>query len=221
MNTSVDVQLVPTTVHGRMLVRAAQTAASRGVLVGFHGYLESAAIQMDRLVAIPESRAWTLVSIQALNRVYLGRTREIGAGWMTREDREVAIADNLAYIDAALDSVPHDEATRFVYAGFSQGAAMAFRSAVRGRRPGAGVIAIGGDVPPELFDGPASVFPTVLLGRGADDDWLTQASLDADVAKLTARGAAVRRLVYDGAHEWTAGVSAAAGAFLEGLSLKL
>ncbi len=218
MNNEADVRLIPTTVHGRILVRDAQAGASRGMLVGFHGYMESAAIQMDRLIAIPGARAWTLVAIQALNRVYLGRTHDIAAGWMTREDREMTIADNINYVDAALDSVPHDGRTRIVYAGFSQGVAMAFRAAVRGRRPGSGVIAVGGDVPPELLADSSSVFPAVLLARGERDDWFTQPKLDADVAALTARGVAVRPLVYEGAHEWNAAATAAAGEFLQALA---
>ena len=60
---------------------------------------------MDRLEAIPGSSAWTLVSIQALHRFYRGRTDDVVASWMTREDRDEAIADNLAYISAALDQV--------------------------------------------------------------------------------------------------------------------
>ncbi len=215
----VSVQLVPAVVHGRMLVREAGAAASRGVLVGFHGYMETAAIQMDRLIAIPGSRAWTLIAIQALNRFYVGRGREVVAGWMTREDREAAIADNINYVDAALDGVPHDERTPFVYTGFSQGVAMAFRAAVRGRRRGRGVIAIGGDVPPELLADATASIPATLVARGRTDEWFTRARLDADVAALAARGVAVRPLVYEGAHEWTDAVTAAAGAFLDALSL--
>ena len=159
MTDDVDVRLIPTLVHGRVLVRGAHAAAAKGLIVGFHGYMESAALQMERLAAIPGARGWTLVAVQALNRFYQGRTERVVAGWMTRQDREAAIADNINYVDAALDSVPHDEATRVVYAGFSQGVAMAFRAAVRGRAPGAGVIAIGGDVPPELLADPSSAFP--------------------------------------------------------------
>jgi predicted esterase len=217
MTPEIDVRLIPTMVHGRVLVRDAQAGRSRGILVGFHGYMESAAIQMERLVAIPGARAWTLVAVQALNRFYQGRGEQVVAGWMTREDREAAIADNIDYVDAALDSVPHDDLTHVVYAGFSQGVAMALRAAVRGRRPGLGVIAVGGDVPPELLADSSSVFPVVLLARGERDDWFTQPKLDADIAALTARGVAVRPLVYEGTHEWNDAVSAAAGEFLQAL----
>lgn len=209
-----EVHLIATQTHGRVLIRPARAAAARGVLVGFHGYVENADVQMERLASIPGASSWTLVSVQGLHRFYRGRTEDVVASWMTRQDREAAIADNVEYVDAALESVPHDGATRIVFSGFSQGAAMAFRAALLGRRRAAGVIAIGGDVPPELLADPTLRFPPVLLARGERDAWLTQPKFDADVAALTARGVDVRPLIFDGAHEWNDAVSLAAGRFL-------
>jgi predicted esterase len=207
---------VPTLTHGRVLVRAARAAAARGVLVGFHGYMENAAIQMARLEDIPEASGWTLVSIQALHRFYRGRSEEVVASWMTREDRDLAVADNLGYVAAALDGVPHDGDTRIVFAGFSQGVAMAFRAAVRGPFAATAVIAVGGDVPPELLQDTSLTFPRVLLLRGDRDEWYTQAKFDTDIAALTARGVRLEHASYDGGHEWTPAVATTAGALLKG-----
>lgn len=209
--------LIPTLTHGVVLVRAARAAATRGLLIGFHGYAETAAMQMERLEGIPGSERWTAVSIEGLHRFYRGRSQDVVASWMTRADREIAIADNLAFIDAALDQVPHDAGTRIVYAGFSQGVAMAFRAAVLGRAPAAGIIAVGGDVPPELLRDHSVRFPSVFVARGARDEWLTEAQFDADCDALSRRATAVHTLAHDGAHEWNTEVATAAGAFLEAL----
>jgi len=213
-----DVHAVPTMTHGRVLVRDARVAARKGLLVGFHGYMESAKTQMDRLQAIPGATDWTLVSIQGLHRFYRGRSEEVVASWMTREDRELAMADNLAYVAAALDQVPHDRSTRVVYTGFSQGVAMAFRAGVLGPLPASAIVAVGGDVPPELAGDETLRFPAVLLARGSRDDWFTEAKFDKDVAALKARGMTFEPLVYDGAHEWNAEISDAIGSFLSKLS---
>ena len=212
--TEIKVHVVPTLIHGRVLVREARAVAQKGILVGFHGYMENAPIQIERLEAIPGSSAWTLVAIQGLHRFYRGRTEDIVASWMTREDREEAIADNLGYVSAALDHVPHDESTQVVYTGFSQGVAMAFRAAVLGTARAVGIAAVGGDVPPELLENTGRRFPAVLFTRGSRDEWLTQPRFDRDVAALTARGVALTAKVYDGGHEWNAEVSAAIGEFL-------
>jgi len=212
----IEVHSVPAMTHGRVLVRPARAAAARGVLVGLHGYMENASIQMTRLQAIPGTAAWTLVAIQALHRFYRGRSEDVVASWMTREDREDAIADNLAYVAAALDLVPHDDRTRIVYAGFSQGVGMAFRASVRGRDRASGVIAVGGDVPPELLADGAVEFPPILLLRATRDDWYTSAKHETDVAALSARGVKFHSVVYDGVHEWNAAVAEEIGAFIRG-----
>src|SRR4029450_10039433 len=134
--------------HGRVLVR--DVGSPRGLFVGFHGYAETAEVQMERLAAVPGADGWTLVAAQGLNRFYRGRTQDVVAGWMTRQDRSDAIRDNVAYVDNVI------EATRIgsepiVFAGFSQGVAMAFRAAVLGSARASGVIAVGGDIPPELL----------------------------------------------------------------------
>jgi len=196
-----------------VLVRRA--ARPRGVIAGFHGYLENAVIQMTRLESIPGADRWTLVSVQALNRVYRGRSQEVVASWMTRQDREAVIADNIAYSAAAVRAASDTMSARVIYAGFSQGGQMAFRAAVRGDALPLGVICVGADVPPELLADPAARFPPVLLVRGRTDEWYTQVKHDADAAALRARGVDVLPLVVDTGHDWTAEISAAAGAWLD------
>jgi predicted esterase len=208
-----DVHLIPAVTHGRVLVRAAHGTPA-GVLVGFHGYGENADIQMERLDSIPDGANWTLVSVQALHSFYRGPAQQVVASWMTRQDREVAIADNIEYVNAVLDSVPHEASATIVYAGFSQGVAMAFRAAVRGRHRAAGVIAVGGDVPPELLQDVQATFPPVVLARGMCDELLTADRFRADLKALAARHGRVRAHEYDGAHEWNASVAEAAAEFL-------
>jgi len=199
--------------HGRVLVR--DVDSPRGLLVGFHGYAETAETQLERLAAVPGTDAWTLVAAQGLNRFYRGRTQDVVAGWMTRQDRDDAIRDNVAYVDNVIEAT-RNGSEPIVVAGFSQGVAMAFRAAVLGRAGVNGVIAVGGDIPPELLAGSASAspFPRVLLIHGATDDWYTAKKLDADMSALRARGEEPEAFTHDGGHEWTADVAMAAGDFL-------
>jgi predicted esterase len=197
--------------HGRVLVR--DVDSPRGLLVGFHGYAETAEAQLERLTAVPGMDAWTLVAAQGLNRFYRGRTQDVVAGWMTRQDRDDAIRDNVAYIDNVIDAT-RTGSEAIVFAGFSQGVAMAFRAAVLGKARAIGVVAVGGDVPPELLAGSVSPFPRVLLIRGATDDWYTAKKLEADISALRARGADPEAFTHDGGHEWTGDVARAAGKVL-------
>ena len=150
-----DTRTISTGTHGRYLVDIPEP--SRGTLVGFHGYQESAAITFDVLRQIAAERSIGVVSIQGLHRFY-SRSNDVVASWMTKEDRELAIADNVAYVANVLAAVADEYGiTRpLIYAGFSQGAAMAYRAAVLGQRQCDGVIALAGDVPPDVA--PLAVF---------------------------------------------------------------
>src|SRR5580698_502066 len=140
---------IATATHGRYLVIPSAVSGPAPLLVGVHGYGEDAETQLERLRAIPGSASWIIVSIQGLHRFYERRTNRVVASWMTRQDRESAIADNIGYVQNCLDAVSAEwPATRqIVFAGFSQGVAMAFRAATQFE---GGVIAVGGDIPPEL-----------------------------------------------------------------------
>jgi predicted esterase len=207
---------IATTIHGRYLVQPAATHGPAPLVAGFHGYAESAETQLERLRAIPGADRWTLVSIQGLHRFYQRRTDQVIASWMTRQDRELAISDNCAYVSAVIEA---EWAGRLgsrgvVFAGFSQGVAMAFRAAGHSARPIAGVIAAGGDIPPEIERHALARIPHVLLLRGVRDEWYTRQKFEHDQARLRDAVVDVTALEFDGGHEWTAAAVAAASRFL-------
>ena len=187
------------------------------MLVGFHGYGEGADIQLERMRRIPGADRWLLVSIQGLHRFYQRRANEVVASWMTRQDREHAIADNLAYASAVIDAVEREYpgGSRLVLTGFSQGVAMMFRAAAASSRPVDGVIAVGGDVPPELGPAVLARVRRALVCHGARDEWYTEAIFGRDVQRLREAGVTVRPLEFGGGHEWSDAVVQAASLFLD------
>ena len=203
--TDFDVRTIAATVHGRFLVR---DGPPERLLVGFHGYGETADVHMPELEQIPGIERWTAVAVQALHPFYMNRTGAIVASWMTSLDRELAIEDNRAYVRAIVEEFPPPR--QLVFLGFSQGVAMAYRAAAGSSA--SGVIALGGDVPPELFDSPLRL-PPVLIGRGTREEWYTAEKLEKDVTLLSAV-TTVSTCIYDGGHEWTAEFREAAGRFL-------
>jgi predicted esterase len=206
---------IETTTHGRYLVDSPGPGAP--LLVGFHGYAETADNEFARLRSIEGSERWTLVAIQALHRFYRGRTRDVVASWMTSQDRELAIADNVAYTSKVIESVAHEwsVALPLVVSGFSQGVAMAYRCATSLSRPVSGLIALAADVPPELDESRLSRIPAVLLGRGLKDEWYPADKAARDVERLRAAGVQVEVVTFDGGHEWSPEFRIAASRFLE------
>ncbi len=211
------VRSVETPTHGRFLLDAPHgVAPPYNLLVGFHGYGESAERHLEQLRQVPGAGGWLLACVQGLNRFYNPRRQEeVVASWMTWQDREQAIADNVRYIDTVVAAIAADyRVARLVFAGFSQGVAMAYRAAVLGASRSRGLIALGGDVPPDVLDRRSSAFPPVLIGRGRDDTWYTEARLQADVEHLQALGVTVRTVVVEAGHEWSDPFREAAGEFL-------
>ena len=135
---------------------------------------------------------------------------------MTRQDRDLAIGDNLAYVAAVMDAVDREypDAPRLVLTGFSQGVAMTFRAAAASSRAVDGVIAVGGDVPPELDASAVGRARHALVCHGTRDEWYTKEIFDRDVQRLRGANVIVRPLEFDGGHEWSDDVVQAASLFL-------
>lgn len=198
--------------HGRYLIEGPPGAP---MLVGFHGYMEHAALQMKVLQQIAAGREWLLVSVQGLHRFYNRRHDVVVANWMTSEDRELAIADNIAYVKSVIESVRSQCAARgpLVFAGFSQGVAMAYRAAAFVERCD-GLIVLAGDVPPDVAPVATSLPPT-LLARGTRDQWYDEPKARKDLEVLRSAGVHVEELVFDGGHEWHDTVISRAARFLD------
>ncbi len=196
------VHTVPTGTHGRYLVDAPTGAGPWPVLMGFHGYAETATIHLEELARLDPAHAWLRVSVQGLHRFYT-RAQDVVASWMTREDRALAMADNLAYAAAVRAAISRDYATTapLVMVGFSQGAAQAYRAGLAAGDACAGILVLGGDLPADVAAS-AGALPPVLIGRGHDDPWYSAAQLVADREQLAAAGANFSVCEFDGAHEW-------------------
>jgi len=199
------IRTIETTTHGRYLL---EDRGPDRLLMGFHGYAETADLHLAELEKIPGIDRWSVASVQALHPFYM-RSGQAVANWMTSIDRELAIADNIAYVQRILAAVPH---ATLVFAGFSQGASMAARAAAYASRSD-GLILLGGDIPPEIKNDSAVTLPPVLLARGEADDWYTDEKFTNDFKYLetTTR---VTPLVFAGGHEWTDPFRAAAAEFL-------
>jgi predicted esterase len=206
---------VETPVHGRFLIEAPAGVTAPPLLVGFHGYGETADKHMEELRKIPGAGRWALCAVQALHPFY-NRTGDVIANWMTRQDRELAIRDNVRYVGSVVAELKRalPDADRLIFLGFSQGASMAYRAAAGSGHPCHGIVVLGGDVPPELAERELKALPPVLLGRGSSEEWYDAAKMAHDVELLERYGVDVRPVVCTGGHEWTDEFRAAAGGFL-------
>lgn len=202
MSPAPVVHTIATATHGRYLVDVPRGDGPWPVLVGFHGYAETAATHLEELARLDPAHAWLRVSVQGLHRFYT-RAQDVVASWMTREDRTLAVADNVAYAATVRAAITRDYTTitPLVMVGFSQGAAQAYRAGLAAGDVCAGIIVLGGALPPDVA-AHAGALPPVLIGRGHDDPWYGAAQLAADREQLVAAGASFSVCEFDGAHAW-------------------
>lgn len=199
--------------HGRVLVHVPRVGPPWPLLVGFHGYAETAETHLAAIQRIADAGEWLVAAVQALHPFYT-RQQAVVANWMTSQDRELAIGDNVDYVGRVLARVRSEHAVEgpLVFAGFSQGGAMAYRAAAR--YPCSGLMILAADVPPDVVQQAHVKLPPVLIGRGTRDQWYTPDRHAADVETLERLGVPVENCVFEGGHEWGAEFLDAAARFL-------
>jgi predicted esterase len=204
-----EVLQVPALVHGRVLLELPAGGEPTALLVGFHGYAQRGEDALDflrPLAAVAEGstpRNWALAAPQALHPFYR-KDGTVVSGWMTKLDRELALADNVAYAARAVGELLRrlPSVRRLAMVGFSQGVAMTYRAAARCGHAVDVVVALAGDVPPELRDGGWGSRPHVLIGRGSREEWYGEDKLAADREALTRLGLEHEVCAFEGGHEW-------------------
>ena len=148
----------------------------------------------NRLIVVPE----------ALSRFYLaGTAGQVGASWMTKEDRDREIHDQVAYLDALADHLNLDGIPTHLL-GFSQGSATACRWLARGRVTPLRLIVWGGEIPPDLDWRAAGErfrrLDEVVLVTGTDDPYAPPGALEAFAGLLTRHRVRHRTMVFPGGH---------------------
>lgn len=160
--------LIPTQQCGVLLhqIESSLDSIPEQLILGFHGYGESAQIHMQRLLDL-EPNKHRIACPQALHAFY-NKHGEVGHSWMTSEDRDLQIENNLAYMDHCISQLEAMAPIKKIWVlGFSQGVAMALRFGLRHPKV-SGIACLGGDFPEDcipLLPGPQSL----LWGRGEQD----------------------------------------------------
>lgn len=170
-----------------------------------HGYGQLAADFVREFECIRAGRR--IIAPEGLSRFYGPRGRDIGASWMTREDRLAEIRDYVDFLDTVVNHIGCQPSAVTVL-GFSQGGHTACRwvarqSAVRR------LVLWGSSLPDDLE---VAGFRSALHGSdvyvvaGKDDRHVSDEDLERDVRRLTEMKLAARPIRFDGKHEIRADV---------------
>lgn len=193
-------------------VAGAPLAEAREIWLVCHGYGQLARHFIRRFDVLPADCA--IVAPQGLARFYLdyaeGKYQQVGASWITREEREADLANMLAYLTAVWQAVENQARPDVVWKvlGFSQGMSTALRWVAHCQIPVQQYFLWAGTPPPEL---PAEAYPaapaTYILGR--NDNFVTPERLAVTRPQLEALFPGLTFHWFDGGHEVTREVLAA------------
>lgn len=178
--------------------------ADTPLLVALHGWGQNCQSFLRRFRPL-KAAGLAVVAPQGPHQMYLDReTRKVGFSWLTTYDRRRAVPDLAATLDAVLDTVRRDTGIRSrpCVLGFSQGVSIAYRYALLGQHPVAGVVACGGDLPPDVAEAlPARERFAVLLVHGDEDEIVRPELCDSAEESLAALGWPVETHRFTGGHE--------------------
>ncbi len=180
-------------------------ATAKEIVLVLHGYGHLARFFLNGFEGLEEGRY--IVAPEALSRFYTDNTfTRVGASWMTREDRDHEIADQISYLDALAAQLNRDYPTAktFRSLGFSQGVSTLTRWAVSGSTAMDHVVIWGGSMPPDLETARLKQrwgSTRIDLVHGIEDPVVKEAVLLRNEASLRAAGLVFNTHRFQGGHE--------------------
>jgi len=190
----------------RYFTLGAPARATRRVWFVLHGYGQLAGRFLGEFAALDDGQS-LVVAPEGLSRYYTNHPRrEVGASWMTSEDRLTDIANYVRWLDLLyahlFETLVRSDVTVTVL-GFSQGAATAARWISHGRAITDRLVLWGELLPPDLDLEVAwaklrDSRLTLVVGR--DDAYADESRLEADEARLLDREIPYETVRYDGGH---------------------
>ncbi|MCW5898807.1 MAG: hypothetical protein KIT10_06010 [Flavobacteriales bacterium] len=176
---------------------------AKSLWIVLHGYGHLARYFLNKFEGLAKDAL--IVAPEGLNRFYLDEQHQrVGATWMTREDREHEIQDQVAYLDDLVDELRRTVGELPLNVlGFSQGVATACRWSLMGRSVISRMVLWSGSLPPE----PGAA---LLAGRwrdlridvvlGTQDPYAGEEAFQTQCNRLIAAGLSFRTHRFDGGH---------------------
>ena len=176
------------------------------IWVVLHGYGQLANFFLKKFEPV-FSEDILFLAPEATNYTYLqGFTGRVGANWMTKHEREAAIANNHRYLNALLHTLllKWERAPIVHVLGFSQGAATATRWVAQLDIPVRTLVLWAGGFAHDLDVHAASTKlknMQLYSVEGTQDEFITEESKQKQEELISTLGLSVTRKMFDGGHE--------------------
>ncbi|MFI5204294.1 MAG: alpha/beta hydrolase [Flavobacteriales bacterium] len=201
---SMDKKYFNTTKTARYFILGNPGKDIRRIWVVLHGYGQLAEHFLQKFNVLKNDQT-LIIAPEGMHRYYLnGVSGKVGASWMTKEERENDITDNVHYLDGLLQEIKSGCSNAdVVVLGFSQGVATAARWVAYGKVNPVKVIFWGGLFPPDMnWEVASGIWKTqnvhILIGN--EDEFYTSKDFKAYYAPVLTRFGKVEIHEYEGKH---------------------
>ena len=184
---------------------AVAAAEPPSLLIGAHGYGQSCKSFMRDWTPLRDHN-YVMIAPQGPNQFYWQQSPpKIGFTWMTSYMRLNTIEDLMGYMARLMDELPRQftyNPRRVFSLGFSQGSALAFRFGASDITRPAGIIACGGDLPPDVAERLDDVPKVpVLIVHGTNDPAMSYEKAREGEQILRDHGWSVDTQYFEGGHD--------------------
>ncbi len=179
------------------------------VWIVFHGYGQLAEFFLRKFLSY-DSPDRLIIAPEGTNYSYLnGFQGRVGANWMTRHERDVAIENNHRFLDQLMESIlsEFEEVPVIHVLGFSQGAATATRWVSRWSGKVKSLILWAGGFAQDLvLEEVKDVFSEtkLIMVLGENDELITSESILKQEELIHNLGKTFRKITFSGGHELNA-----------------
>lgn len=177
---------------------------TRYLFIAFHGYGQMANYFIRNFQGLGDE--YFIVVPEGLHHFYLeGMTGRVGASWMTKEDREVDIENQSAYLNKIISQFGElkKQNVKLCIFGFSQGVATALRWVVRNKINSDFFFSWAGslpnDLPPTLVESVMKESKMFII-LGDTDPYFTTKARGAMNSLIESYNLRVEKIRYEGDH---------------------
>ena len=174
------------------------------LLIVLHGFGQVAG-QFIKVFEPLAQKGILVAAPQAAHQFYTQmEDRRVGFSWLTRYQRDQSVSDFVAYMEQFYKMLQEKfevDSQRVFILGFSQGVSMAYRTWAHSALPLQGLIACGGDLPPDIQERLDSLRPIqVLLVHGRRDENVSPEEATQAREQLAAAGLRPEVFDFEGGH---------------------
>ncbi len=174
------------------------------LLIVLHGFGQVAG-QFIKVFEPLAQKGILVAAPQGAHQLYTNlKERRVGFSWLTKYERDQSVSDFVAYMEQffkLLQETCEVDSQRVFMLGFSQGVSMAYRTWAHSSLPVRGVIACGGDLPPDIVEQLEGLPPIqILLVHGRQDEEVSPEKAQKALKHLRASGLKPELFDFEGGH---------------------